>query len=792
LLQGAELARELANHAGLKYSDEPLKHVFAAAHAKLGDKIHKLLEERFRHCTPSEHYLDLTKYAWPRIYTLNVDDALERASTRTRTQNYVVRGIEDRVEDQDQFFGQMDLVKLNGDVSNLRAGIVFSPQQYARAASKVSQWYEQLGVDFFRYTVLFIGTKLDESVFFQQIERYREMAKAIEGESYLIVPSVSGIERASLASQKIVHIPGNLSSFCEWLKHSFPTPLKPIQVAIARRPQIQKVFFDAKNDVDRHRYAKLFEFVERIDRSLPQLQRPESERGATREFYRGFKPAWPDIHEGVPAELEATRKFGGVVDAAVGKRKLVVLYGPAGSGKSTLLMQVAYRRMIASEVPVYFLTQPPENIAEVIGALEHAHSGPYLVFTDKLDQIAYELADAMKQGKLQKGTIVGSERQSIWISRTREHLHEFEPVMYRLSEIVESDAEAILKHVERFGPWQRLSKLKPVDRVNELVAKAKRQLLIGLLETTYGVGFEKLIEQDYKRLASDEERIFVTLIGLGTVHRSSIQESLVSRGLRNLGVTTGIPRLLRLTSGIVNYAAGSLYVRHPVYVRHLFEHVVNPRDTHKVVKGLLGAFAAYRVPIARYAGRNEAYLFKSILNHRFLADMLRGQADLIVDVYRSHEKVFQEDGLFWLQYGLALRDLDLQEDALSKLETSFAAYPSVHAEHALAQQKLIMARRTDTKAKAYTLLAEAKDALDRLDQVRELVDTYPLVTLSEGHAAIVLKFEGAARASQLAKEYLHLIDRRVREGKGGERLQQCKERLTKFAVNPSLATLQFK
>ncbi|HVS27798.1 MAG TPA: SIR2 family protein [Burkholderiales bacterium] len=792
LLFGGDLARELAGAAGLPYAGELLRHVYAAAQAKLGDKLLKLLEERYRHCTPSSEYLELAKYPWPRIYTLNIDDALERALAKASSQNVAVRGLQDRVEDQDQYFERLDVVKLNGCVNNLQAGVIFSPQQYARTAAAASQWYEQLGIDFFRYTFLFIGTKLDESIFFQQVERYRDVAGAAEGESYLVVPSVSEIERTSLASQHVIHVPGDVAAFCTWLQSTFPVPSKPIDVAIARHPQLATVLFDAKSDADQYYYANLFQHVERIDKTLPALQRTDAEKHATRNFYLGFKPTWSDIHEGVPAVLASTREFVEVVKRAIGKQKLVVLYGPAGSGKSTLLMQAAYHIMRNTHTPVYALTQPADNLGEILNVLDKVHNEPYVIFTDKLDSIVHELNSVLKSHKLLRGTVVGSERQNIWIGRTRDILGEFSGAPFKVSEIHESDAEAILKKVEQFGPWQRLRKLSSADRVHELVAKAKRQLLIGLLETTLGDGFEKLIEEDYKRLKSREERLFLTVVGLATVHRSSIKESLVYRALRNLGIVTGVPQLLRLTAGITLYANGALYARHPVYVRYLFEHVIDPSEIQVSIKALLGAFGAYRVPIAKYAAKNERYVFKSILNHRFLREVLRGQDDLILDVFRSYEKVFQEDGLFWLHYGLALRECDEQDEALSKLKTAYEAYSSVQAEHALAQQKLILGRLTDSRTKAYVMLDEAKKALDRLDQVLELIDAYPIVTLSEGHVAIVLKFEGKEPARTLAKDYFADLNRRIKGGRGGERIDECAKRLMKFAVNPSLNALAMK
>jgi len=787
LLLGDGLARELASASGFPYAEEPLRHVYAAAHAKLGDKLLKILEDRYRHCTPSSEYLALAKYTWPRIYTLNIDDALERALARASSQNIAVRSLEDRVVDQDQVFQILDVVKLNGCVTKLQAGLIFSPQQYARTAAAASQWYEQLGIDFFRYTFLFIGTKLDESIFFQQVERYRDAAGAAEGESYLLVPSLSEIERTSLASQHVIHVPGDLAAFCAWLQSTFPVPSKPIDIAVARRPQLASVLFDAKSDADQYHYANLFQHVERIDTSLPAFQRTDSEKHAIRDFYRGFKPTWSDIHEGVPAELATTREFAEFIKTAIGKQKLVVLYGPAGSGKSTLLMQAAYHIMRDTSTPVYVLTQPADNIGEILNALDKAHSEPYVIFTDKLDSIAHELNGILKSHKLLRGTVVGSDRQNIWVGRTRDILGEFSGAPFKVSEIHELDAEAILRKVEQFGPWQRLRKLKPADRVHELVAKAKRQLLIGLLETTLGIGFEKLIEDDYKRLKSREERLFLTVVGLATVHRSSIQEALAHRALRHLGIEKSVLQLLRLTAGIAVHINGALFVRHPVYARYLFEHVIDPSEIQGSIKALLAAFGAYRVPIAKYAGKNERYVFKSIVNHRFLREVLRGRDDLILDIFKSYEKVFQEDGMFWLHYGLALRESGEHEEALSKLQTAYDAYPSGQAEHALAQQKLILGTITDSRTKAYAMLDEAKETLNRLDQVRELSDAYPIVTLSEGHVAIVLKFEGKEPARTLAKDYLGALNRRIKAGRGGERIDECITKLTKFALNPSLS-----
>ena len=54
------------------------------------------------------------------------------------------------------------------------------------------------------------------------------------------------------------------------------------------------------------------------------------------------------------------------------------------------------------------------------------------------------------------------------------------------------------------------------ERVHALVDRAKKQLLIALLEATYGRGFGEIIERDYGTLTSTEERMKSSMPALVT------------------------------------------------------------------------------------------------------------------------------------------------------------------------------------------------------------------------------------------------------------------------------------
>ena len=408
-------------------------------------------------------------------------------------------------------------------------------------------------------------------------------------------------------------------------------------------------------------------------------------------------------------------------------------YGQAGSGKATLLRQVALELSKDSERPVYFLDHVPVSFRELIVALERINERGCILFTNSLDAVSEDIADVISNNILKRCVVVGSERENIWGRRTRATLQTYVGLSFHLERIDEEDAKSILVKIEEFGPWTRLARMSEDRRVRELVDKSRRQLLIGLMETTSGTGFEKIIENDYSRLSSDE-RQFLLLIGLATTHRAAMPQAIAVRGFRYFKTGYSFSAMFAMLKGIVRMdTRGALHVRHPVYARHLFEQVVDPDEVVAPVKALLSAFATYGSPVARFVGKEERYIFRSALNHRYLNDTLGGDPDKILDIYSSFERTYHSDGLYWLQYGLALRDLKRQEESLKCLQTAVVAYSSDQTKHALAQQYFIMANRITSRAKAMGYLEEALGRLKELGEISRAQDMYPVVTMAEGH-----------------------------------------------------------
>lgn len=777
LLMAGELAERLAKTAGFTYSGEPLDQVYEAVKLKLGSRLDEHLERAFRHVQSSAAYNLIATYPWRRIYTLNIDDGLDTALVKLSKQKVRVLCAQDAFRERNPFFEELELIKLNGSIDRLKDGLIFSPSEYAQATAKHLPWYTQCASDFLRSPILFVGTKLSEPLLKFHIERYQSVNSMALGTSYLVTPSASEIEIAALKRYKIDFIPGTLEDFAAWLQKAIPEPPSPTQLAEESIPQL-KAMFQSGNP---RRFASLFEEVTAVKPGLGNLSEGQS-ANTVKEFYKGFKPTWVDIATQIPAELDSLAASLKRIADTQRRNCVIPILGPAGSGKTTLLKQICWKISQTEGWDVFFIEAEPYSLPATLDAIESTSKADnVLVAIDNLELSIDHIQASLTTGRLQKTLLIGAEREAIWNRRGRYVLadHVAPPILAR--DFSEKDADKLLQRLQHYGTWTRLGKLSEKERKKELLDRAQKQLLIALLEATLGRGFEQIIEDDYKRIGSEEEKLFLTIVALATDRRCDAPVSLIDRAMDKMGIVRGSGQFAQDLAGIVSLQNEKIVARHPVYARYLVDRVIDPALTYRAIDGLLQAFADYAAPVIKHVRKSEANLYKSLINHRFLFDVLRGQENLVVGVYAGLEKKYESDGLFWLQYGLSLRDFRRHDEALDKLKTAHAAYPMLHTEHALAQQMLLVAMGSSDRTAALNQADEAKKTLERLDSELKSDDTYPIVTLADMYTAVVRIHRSPKDARVLAKTYSEALQQRLRQNPTHTRLRVSYERMFKFA-----------
>lgn len=782
---GWETSKKLVEEIGEKFNNDALKDAYEAAKASLGVlQVEKIFNELFKHCIPSNEYKELAKYRFPRIYTLNIDDAFERAFSEVNGQDQdrrlEVKRRFDHVYETDPLFQETQLIKLNGDINVPNDGYVFSTEEYAQGSVRAPVWYEEVARDYTKFTFLFIGTSMDEPLFWHQVETYKTKISGTSIQGFLIAPGLSQVKKASLNSAKINYIDGTFSDFIDWLKKEFPTP--PDAIAHIKNTNPRLLTLGTGSEL---RKDDLFSGLIKVDReSLSKLNYEADRISKIREFYKGFKPVWSDILDLVPAFLNNTasfyKRFFEEVDPV--PLNLYVVLGAAGCGKSTALKQVALRLSEGKTNTVYFLEEYKVRLDELVRELDTKNEEPYFLIIERLADFSTQISKIIEDRLSNKVMFIGAENTTLWESRVFEHLGDLTTGTHDFSEIVEHDVPLILAKIREFGNWTRLAKMTKKQRNVELYKKSKKQLLIGLMEATSGEGFNQIIKKDYLKIQEQDQKALLILAGLASTQRVPASETTLTRALEYLGFRTPVSQLCNHMKGILTYSNGNVTTRHRIYIERLFELYISKDIMLRAITSYIKAFSVYKFPIVKNISKNESSVYKNLVNAKTLKRLI-GDDEKILKIYQEFEKPLENEGLFLMQYGLALRSFNKQEEAYEKLKIADLAFPdNVQIQHALAHQRIIIAMYKESSQEAIKLYEDAEEVLLRLyEQKVKLPDRYPIITMTEGKVRLYQKLGMINEAKIFAKQGANLLESNS-ELKHHPRVKQARQSLMNFAL----------
>lgn len=740
----------------------------------LGDSLSTFLRSTYLNCEPSPSIVRITSHFWPKIYTTNVDDTVTRAFSRTSTRlrTFIMR---DPIVDFNLPERLTYLIHLHGSAAAIEQGIIFSRHDYVNAQINITPWYDQLSNDFFLGKFIFCGTKLDEPVFDYILEKKKPSFPSEEIHGYLVTPNLSAAKAAVLEANGILHVPGTVEQLADWLDMQFPRPLRADDVLEARYPDLFQM--SRKNQGDITQILGRLKDVTVVGelRHTAATYSPLT----VRSFYRGAKPSWDDLLDGVPAQLGHYSALQQNVDTLIsGKNRALIVLGPAGSGKTTAIKTAALAFSKRPDLTVLSLDTSFPDFELTIQAISQVIRKNALVCFDGVDSVSGDLARIIDNRLYENVKFLLSERRNIWNERTSSQIGAGYTI-FPIDRISKSDAALIREKLEMYGPFSKLARLKQDEQVSRIYDRSERQLLIGMLEATSEKGFENIIRSDFAAVEKEELRFLVTLTALATFHRMGLPAHLAHAAFGSRFGSYPKAHHFNSLAGIVILSKNELIARHPLYSQVLLEQIANPLEVTEALEHLLIAFAKYGTPIP-VKSRELAPLFIRLARHRFVNAVLHGKRDAVIGLYERIEKAFSADGHFYLQFGLAHRAFGEHDEAMAKIETSVRIYNSFNARHAQAKQKIIFACQMNSRVLAEPLFEEAKTELELLDRTDRGIGMYPLVTLAEGEIDFTSVFFGREQAALVADSYSTKIANRLSQDPGNERLKRCRDKINYF------------
>lgn len=309
---GNALAEMLSVEAGFEYSQEKLPDVLEAV---LGSRIsdvrfHAILREEYTKVKPSEELSQLFKYSWKRVYTWNIDDAIENVRNSVQLRRYV-NGLVDKVSAYDGI-EYLQIVHLHGEATKPEHGFIFTPKEYnARLNENRHDWYRQAATDYAADVPIFIGSRLEEPILAAELDRARPSPDAGLGVAFLITPDdFTPLQLASFTARNIVVIKAYLNDFVQWIVSVLGKDIAPLDVIAANNSfasTLSKRIAPTVAEVDTAKAIVLHTWADTKNKAdeLQGLARKQTARA----FLEGQPPTWKLAATNIPVWLTHTSEL---------------------------------------------------------------------------------------------------------------------------------------------------------------------------------------------------------------------------------------------------------------------------------------------------------------------------------------------------------------------------------------------------------------------------------------------------------------------------------------------------
>jgi hypothetical protein len=297
------------------------------------EEVEKHVTQRFSGCVPGAALRAIPTFLWRRIFTLNIDDALEAAYALGEPyQIPASRNYRDPYEDvRDR--SHVPIIHLHGFVGQPQDGYIFSREAYLQIIKSSNPWMVVLSQILASEPFFIIGSSLDEVDldFFLSL-RSQATARADRGPSILVEPYGDVVTDTECARLDLIRFPGTAEEFVQYIDSNVRNRPRPHELVSA---EDRSIFVDEPST---HDVASFYADFEKV---------PVAAEADTHNprFFFGHSPTWGDLAQ----DYDISRPLNASVVAAINKcfsgvseARIVFISDHVGVGKTTSLRRVGF------------------------------------------------------------------------------------------------------------------------------------------------------------------------------------------------------------------------------------------------------------------------------------------------------------------------------------------------------------------------------------------------------------------------------------------------------------------
>ncbi len=285
---------------------------------------------------PGPSVLKITQFLWRRVYTWNIDDAVEVAYAQSSLlQRATTFNYQDPYVESGSLL-DVPIIHLHGWVRSPNQQYVFSASEYARQISSINAWMVTLSAFLAVEPFIIAGTSLDEvDLEYYVAHRTAVTPRSDRGPSIFVDRSPDAITKQYCDAHGMLLFEGDAVEFFDYLDKHVPHRPRPIELVDISLRDLLPESIPARDAMS---FGSDFELV-------PAHLQGTSQKIISSRFFYGHPPSWPDLADSLDIGRDATTRVVAEVDRCLNPsepHRIVLLMESTGSGKTTILRRAAF------------------------------------------------------------------------------------------------------------------------------------------------------------------------------------------------------------------------------------------------------------------------------------------------------------------------------------------------------------------------------------------------------------------------------------------------------------------
>lgn len=327
---GVDLAKELNTtfNLGLIEPDSsnlPLVYGDIAGQATLKPRLNDFLLRRFSGCKPIWQS-KLYEFNWKRIWTLNIDDVVEKSKPRSATRPVSPYLWNEPLRPRPLDGSELQLVYLHGKASELVKNpdhLIFSLKEYAARQEMTPGWHAEFRADFVKKPFIICGARLQDEFDLITVLEFKNRSRERGGcPSVVILRDFSPGQADRYRRQGLIPVQACGDVFFEALYDD-------IVELVRTNPVESKAYISAKSE---------------ISAQFKQLKLSALRPKKVLDFYSSAETQWVHIQDSLDAHFYAAQaSVDWLAEIDTIPAKITLISGGPISGKTACALRIAER-----------------------------------------------------------------------------------------------------------------------------------------------------------------------------------------------------------------------------------------------------------------------------------------------------------------------------------------------------------------------------------------------------------------------------------------------------------------